>query len=129
VKSRREPAALVSGIRAEIAALDKEQPIVQIATMQEVVNASIFTRRVTLIVLGLFSGLALAVASIGIYGVVSYSVALTHSIAKLLYGVSAVDPATFASVAALLALIAMFACYIPARRAAMVDPTITLRHE
>jgi putative ABC transport system permease protein len=173
VKSGQEPTALVSAIRGIVASIDQEQPIFGIATMQEVVNTSVSTRRITLILLGLFSGLALVLASIGIYGVISYSVAqrtreigirmalgaqrgdvlrlvlaqggkisavgiaigsaaslgLTRLLAKLLYSVSAVDPATFAMVAFVLALIAMAAAYIPARRTLRVDPLIALRHE
>jgi putative ABC transport system permease protein len=173
VKSRQEPATLVSAIRGAVASVDKEQPIFGIATMEEVVNASVFPRRITLILLALFSGLALVLAAVGIYGVVSYSVAqrqteigirmalgaqrgdvlrlvlarggkisiagivigsaaslaLTRLIANLLYSVSAVDPVTFAVVALVLALIAMVACYIPARRALRVDPLIAMRHE
>jgi putative ABC transport system permease protein len=173
VKSRQKPAALVSAIRMVIASIDREQPVFAIATMQDVVDASIFTKRVTLVLLGLFSGLALVLASIGIYGVVSYSVAqrsreigirmalgarrsdvlrlvlahggqisvaglligtgasfaLTRWIAKLLYSVSALDPATFAAACFVLALISMLACYIPARRAVKLDPLIALRHE
>jgi predicted permease len=173
VKSGQEPTALISAIRGIVASIDKEQPIFRIATMQEVVNNSVSTRRITLILLGLFSGLALVLASIGIYGVISYSVAqrtreigirmalgaqrgdvlrlvlaqggkisavgiaigsaaslgLTRLMAKLLYSVSAVDPATFAMVAFVLALIAMVASYIPARRTLRVDPLIALRHE
>jgi putative ABC transport system permease protein len=173
VKSGVEPAALVSAIRGVVVSIDKEQPIFGIATMQEVVNASVSTRRITLILLGLFSGLALMLAAIGIYGVVSYSVAqrareigirmalgaqrgnvlrlvlaqggkislagiaigsaasagLTWLMAKLLYSVSAVDPATFTAVAFVLAVIAMLAAYIPARRALRVDPLVALRNE
>lgn len=173
VKSRTESAALVSAIRTVIASIDKEQPVFAIATMQDVVNASVFTPRITLTLLSLFSGLALVLASIGIYGVVSYSVAqrareigirmalgarrsdvlrlvlahggkisvaglvigsaasfaLTRLIAKLLYSVSAIDPATFAGAAFLLALISLLACYVPARRALKVDPLAALRHE
>jgi putative ABC transport system permease protein len=173
VKSARDPAALVSAIRLIVASIDKEQPISYIATMQEVVNTSIYTRRVTLILLSLFSALAVVLAGIGIYGVVSYSVTqrareigvrmamgaqrsdvlrlvleqgakisaggiaagcvvsfgLTRLLAKLLYSVSAIDPETFASVALVLAIITMLACYVPARRAMRVDPSITLRHE
>jgi putative ABC transport system permease protein len=173
VKSGQEPASLVSAIRGVVASIDKEQPIFRIATMQEVVNASVSTRRVTLILLGLFSGLALVLAAIGIYGVISYSVAqrakeigirvalgaqrgdvlrlvlaqgakiavagiaigsaasvgLTRLMEKLLYSVSAVDPATFGGVAVGIAVIAMGAAYVPARRTFRVDPVIALRHE
>ena len=173
VKTSREPVAMVSAIRAAIASVDKEQPVFAVSTMQDVVNASISTRRVTLILLGIFSGLALVLASIGIYGVVSYSVAqrsreigirmalgarpndvlrlvlsnggriavaglvagtaasvgLTRLIAKLLYGVSPMDPGTLAAACFALALISLMACYIPARRALKVDPLNALRHE
>jgi putative ABC transport system permease protein len=173
VKSAQEPTALVSAIRGIVASIDKEQPIFRIATMQEVVNASVSTRRITLILLGLFSALALVLAGIGIYGVISYSAAqrsreigirmalgaqrgdvmrlvlaqggkisaagivigsaaslgLTRLMAKLLYSVSVVDPATFAAVAFVLALIATVASYIPARRALRVDPLVALRNE
>jgi putative ABC transport system permease protein len=173
VKSSREPAPLVSAIRAAVASMDKEQPVFGVATLQEVVNASIFTQRVTLIVLALFSGLGLALAAIGTYGVVSYSVeqrtreigirvalgarggdvlrlalaqgarisvtgiaigsaaalGLTRLMTGLLYSVSAIDPATFSAVAAALALIAMAACCIPARRAMRIDPLAAIRHE
>ena len=173
VKSGQYVTALASAIRGIVASIDKEQPIFGIATMQEVVNASISTRRITLILLGVFSCLALALAGIGIYGVISYSVAqrareigirmalgatrwdvlrlvlaqggkisaagiaigtaaslvLTRLMTKLLYSVSAVDPATFAVVAFGLAVIAMASSYIPACRTLRVDPLIALRQE
>jgi putative ABC transport system permease protein len=173
VQSTAEPAALVSTIRGIVASIDNEQPVFQIASMQDVVNASVSTRRLTFMLLGVFSGLALALAAIGIYGVIAYSVAqrekeigiqmalgaspgdvlrvilaqggritisgvvigtiaasgLAQVMAKLLYAVSPVDPATFITVALGLALIAMTACYIPARRALGVSPLIALRHE
>jgi putative ABC transport system permease protein len=173
VKSAADPGALTSSIRGAIASIDKDQPIFAIATMQELVKSSVSTRRITLILLGLFSALALVLAAIGIYGVISYSVAqrtheigirmalgadgggvlrmilaqgvkiagagvviglgasfgLTRLMTKLLFSVSAADPTTFAAVAIVLVLVALLACYIPARRALRVDPIIALRYE
>ncbi|HEX4228983.1 MAG TPA: ABC transporter permease [Bryobacteraceae bacterium] len=173
VKSRVDPAALISAIRHVVASVDKDQPIFAIATMEQLVDDSVSTRRITLILLGLFSVLALVLAAIGIYGVISYAVAqrtheigirlalgaqskdvvrmilaqgatitgagvvigiiaalgLTRLMSKLLFAVSAADPSTFAAVAIMLMLIAMVACYIPARRTLRVDPMIALRDE
>jgi putative ABC transport system permease protein len=173
VKSAADPGALTSSIRRAVASIDKDQPIFGIATMQELMDNSVSTRRVTLILLAMFSGLALVLAAIGIYGVISYSVAqrtheigirmalgaergsvlrmilaqgakiagagvaigicasfaLTRLMSKLLFSVSAADPVTFAAVALGLILVALLACYIPARRALRVDPIIALRYE
>ena len=173
VKSAADPGSLTSAIRGAIASIDKDQPVFAIATMQELVTNSVSTRRITLILLGLFSALALVLAAIGIYGVMSYSVAqrtheigirmalgadgggvlrmilaqgakiagagvviglgaslgLTRLMANLLFSVSAADPLTFTAVAIVLSLVALLACYIPARRALRVDPIIALRYE
>jgi putative ABC transport system permease protein len=173
VKSALDPGALASTIRGTVAEIDKDQPVFGISTMRQLIVDSISMRRITLILLGCFSVLALVLAAIGIYGVISYSVAqrtheigirmalgaqkidvlrlilaqgakiagagvaiglaasfgLTRLLANLLFSVSAVDPVTFAAVPVLLVLIAMLACYIPARRTLRVDPVIALRYE
>jgi putative ABC transport system permease protein len=173
VRSRINPTALASSIRAVVASIDRNQPIADINTMDELVQQSVGSRRVTLILLGTFSALALVLAGIGIYGVISYSVAqrtkeigirmavgasrqdvirmillqgariasaglvigifaafgLTRYLATLLFSVSPGDLSTFAVVALVLALVALLACYIPARRALRVDPMTALRYE
>jgi putative ABC transport system permease protein len=173
VKSRIEPASLTSSIRSVLKSIDRNQPISSISTMDQLLRDSVGSRRVTLILLGIFSALALVLAGIGIYGVISYSVAqrtqeigirmalgarredvmrmillqgariaatglaagmtaafvLTRYLEKLLFSVSPGDPATFAIVALVLALVALLACYIPARRTLRVDPLTALRYE
>jgi putative ABC transport system permease protein len=173
VKSRIEKASLTSSIRSVLKSIDRNQPISSISTMDQLLRDSVGSRRVTLILLGIFSALALVLAGIGIYGVISYSVAqrtqeigirmalgarredvmrmillqgariaatglaagmtaafvLTRYLEKLLFSVSPGDPATFAIVALVLALVALLACYIPARRTLRVDPLTALRYE
>jgi putative ABC transport system permease protein len=173
VRSAADPALLTSAIQESVAAVDKDQPIFGITTMKEVVDNSESTRRVTLVLLALFSALALVLAAIGVYGVIAYSVqrrtqevgirvafgaqkidilrlvlkegirltllgvaigivaalGLTRLMSALLFGVSPTDPLTFLGVAALLTLVSLAACYIPARRATRVDPMIALRYE
>lgn len=173
VKSPLDSPSLLSEIRAVVAGVDKDQPVFAVATMNQILSDNVAAPRLTLVLLGLFSSLALILAAIGIYGVISYSVArrtheigvrmtlgarprdvlrmvlaqggkialagtvvgiaaafaLTRLMSGLLFSVSAGDPATFAAVAVLLLLVALFACFIPARRAMRVDPMVAMRYE
>ena len=165
--------AIADALRVAVRKLSSGHVLYAAQTMDEIISSSLATRRVSMILLGVFAALALGLASIGIYGVISYLVGqrtqeigvrlalgakgtdvlrlvlgegmkmaalglligllaafgLTRLMAGLLFGVSATDPLTFASVAALLAIVALAACYIPARRAMRVDPIVALRYE
>ncbi|HEV2489545.1 MAG TPA: ABC transporter permease [Candidatus Acidoferrales bacterium] len=173
VRGAGNPMSLVSGVKSAIWAVDSNQPISRIRTMDQILSESLARRRLYMVLLGVFAGAALLLAAVGIYGVVSYSVsqrthemgirlalgaqrsdvlrlilgqgtgvallgiaigivaslALTRLMSSLLFGVSATDPLTFAVVAILLMLVALTACYIPARRAMRVDPLVALRYE
>jgi putative ABC transport system permease protein len=173
LRSAIDPASLTPAVRDAVASIDKDQPVFSVNTMKQLVDASVATRHITLVLLGLFSGLALLLAAIGIYGVISYSVqqrtheigirmalgaqrrdvlrlvvgqgvrlaalgiaigiaaafGLTRLMASLLFGVGAYDPVAFMAAALLLLLVAIAACYIPARRAIAVDPMVALRYE
>ena len=173
IRTSGEPLALVAAVRQEIYAVDPNEPLSNIATMEELLTEETGSRRIGMILLSLYSGLALLLASLGIYGVLSYVVAqqtpeigvrmalgaarrdilamvvkkgmrwtatgvaigamaalgLNRLMASLLFGISATDPLTFAAVAGFLAAVALLACYLPARRAANVDPMVALRYE
>jgi predicted permease len=168
-----EPASMATAVRNAVAAIDPEQPVSDISTMDERLAASVAPRRFNLLLLASFALLAMLLASVGIYGVVSYAAVqrthevgvrmalgaqrrdvlrlivvqgmvllltgigvglvgaflLTRFLAALLYGVRPTDSATFAAVSLLLAVVAIVACYIPARRATKVDPMVALRYE
>jgi predicted permease len=173
VRAKSDPLNLAASIRSQVQSIDKDQPVDKITTMRSIVNASIAPRRFYMQLLGSFAGLAFILASIGIYGVVSYSVAqrtreigirmalgakqsdvlrlvlsegfkltvvgiglglmgafaATRVLRSLLFEVKPTDPITFFAFSLLLAGVALLASYIPARRAAKVDPLVALRYE
>jgi putative ABC transport system permease protein len=167
------PAALIGAIRSLVAEMDRDQIIWQTRPLDQLVDASIADRRFNMWLLAGFAGLALILAVLGIYGVMTYSVrqrtheigirmalgarasdvlrlvirngmtlavigvviglagafGLTRLMTTLLFEVKATDVLTYATVAIGLQVVALVACYIPARRAAMVDPLVALRYE
>jgi putative ABC transport system permease protein len=173
VRTRGDAAAIAPAIRSAVWSVDKDQPITRIATMDSLLAATAASRRFALTLFEAFGLVALALAAIGIYGVLSGSVtertreigirlalgaqlrdvfqlvigqglrltligvtvglagafAVTRLMTSLLFGVSATDPVTFIGGALLLTLVALVACYVPARRATRVDPLIALRYE
>ncbi len=173
VRSTIEPAALITAIRNQVQALDKDLPIYNVNLMEQIMANAVAQRRLSTWLLGMFSFVALLLAAIGIYGVnatavtqrtheigirmalgaekrdvlklvvgqglrlaligvavgLTASFALTRLIESLLFSVSATDPLTYGGIAVLLIIVALLACYLPARRATKVDPMIALRYE
>jgi putative ABC transport system permease protein len=168
-----DPLTLARPIRQAVDRINKSQAISEVKTMERIKAESIATSHLQTVLLATFSGIALLLAAIGIYGVISYTVtertremgiraalgassgsllklvlgsglaltgigllvgfagslALTRLLQSLLFGVEARDPLTMALVAVTLVLVALLACYIPARRASRVDPATALRYE
>ena len=173
VRAANESTALESSIRNAVRELDPSLPVYNLWSMDELVSKAVVQPRFLALLLATFSGIALFLAAIGIYGVMAYSVAqrtqeigvrmalgarplhvlrlvlkqslsmlligivfglvgafaLTRLMRTLLFEITATDPLTYVSVIGLLTIVALLACYIPARRAAKVDPLIALRYE
>ena len=164
---------MVAAVRSAIKQVNKTQYIPQVRTMDEMLAETVAGRRFSMMLVGAFASVALILAAVGIYGVMSYSVtqrthelgirmalgaqtsdvlrlvvvqglslaiagvaiglvaafALTRLMSGLLFGVSATDPLTFAVISLILTGVALVACFVPARRAAKVDPIVALRYE
>jgi putative ABC transport system permease protein len=168
-----DPMALAPAIKKEVLALDPDQPVASISTMEKNISASLAARRLTMTLLGAFAGLALVLASVGLYGVMALSVtqrtrelgirmalgaarkdvfrlvlgqgvalvslgiglgligaiAASRALSSILYGITALDVPAFAIAIVSLAFVALLACWLPARRATLVDPIEALRTE
>ena len=160
-------------VEQELRAVDGQIPISRERTMEQVIADTVARQNFNMLLLSIFAGVALVLAAIGIYGLMSYSVeqrtqelgirmalganrgnmlrlvlaqgmkltvsglvlglglayGLTRLLASLLFGVTASDPVTFGLVAGVLAVVALVAAYVPARRATAIDPAIALRYE
>jgi predicted permease len=173
VRTKGEPRDLARAVRAEVAAVDPALPVAQIRTFEDVLGVAQSRPRFLTVLLAIFSGVALVLASLGIYGVMSYLVeqrtnefglrmaigaqqsdvlwlvirqgailggigvavgavgafGLTRFLRTYLFGVDALDPITFLTMAAALTAVVLLACFLPARRATQVDPMNALRYE
>ena len=173
IQTNADLTSIVAAVRREVQWLDKTTPLYRITTLNERAAQITSRYRYSALLMGIFAGLALALAGVGIFGVMAYTVSartheigirmalgalqrdalklvlrqalglilpgialgllatflLTRLITSLLYGVTTTDPLTYVAVASLLILVALLACWIPARRATKVDPLIALRHE
>src|SRR5437868_3335542 len=173
IHTSQEPGLLAAAARDEVRALDRSVPVSQVKTLSRMIDERLSPKRLLTYMLAGFAGIALLMASVGLYGVMSYMVVQrtreigirmavgaragdvsklivgrglkltmigvtlgligaavsTRALSYFLFGVTATDPLTFAGIAMLLSGIALAASYLPARRAARVDPMAALRHE
>jgi len=173
VRTVRDPNTIAPEAIRAIHSVDPNQPVSDVRSMDQLMAESVSRQRFNMLLLNIFAAVALALAAVGIYGVMSYGVTqrtqeigirmalgaghgniirtvagegvslavggivvgvaasaiLTRLMKSLLFGVTATDPATYGGLAALLFTVALIACYVPARRAMRVDPTVALRYE
>ena len=173
VRTHGEPTNLLAAMRSEIAALDKDLPLSDVKSLEQVTRSAVARTRFTMLLLSVFAGVALLLASVGIYGMVGFAVSqrthevgvrmalgacggdvlglvlretmrpgviglgtgiagaamVSHILSSMLFGLSALDPVTYLGVSTFLAVVALLAGYVPARRATKVDPMVALRHE
>jgi putative ABC transport system permease protein len=173
VRSTADPSSVMTSVQAQMRALDGDLPVAGLRQLEELVSQSVAQPRFYTLLLGAFASIALILASVGIFGVISYAVSLrtrelgirialgatgrqvsrlvlsqgvglalagvvigaagaywlSRLLASLLFGVKASDPLTFVVVAVLLTAVAALASYLPARRAARVDPLLAMRSE
>ena len=173
VRAKLDPLTLPNAIRAAIHSVGKDQPLGDFRTVDQIKDQALVGNRLQATLLGIFAAVALLLAALGIYGVISYSVeqrthelgiraalgasqrgllslvlirglvltgiglaiglagslAVTRQMKSLLFGVGAQDPMTMIAVAAILAAVAITACYVPSRRATKADPMVALRYE
>ncbi len=173
LRTSNEPRSQISSLNAAVHAIDPNQPVINIRTMEENVATSVSQPRFRTLLLAILAGLALLIAAVGIYGVMSFAVAqrtreigtrmalgstpgevfrlvignglkltlmgmivgliagalVSHYLSSVLFKMGSVDPLSMAAVTALLVVVALIACYIPARRATRVNPLVALRYE
>ena len=173
IRTAGDPLSVVSAVRQAIWSIDRNQPISDVMSLDDILDREVMQRRVQALLLGALAILALVLASVGIYGVLSYLVtqrtqeigvrvalgaamwdvfktvvgqgmglagvgiliglvasrALSRVLTSLLFGIQASDPFAYWSAVATFAIVALIACYIPARRAMKIDPITALRYE
>jgi ABC-type antimicrobial peptide transport system permease subunit len=173
IRTATEPMSMRAAVERELHSVDSLMPVSRERTMEQVISQAVSRQNFNMVLLSIFAGLALTLAAIGIYGLMSYSVhqrtqeigirmalgasrrnvlglvltqgmqltgigvvlglalayGTTRVLGSLLFGVKATDPVTFGGVGGILAVVALLSAYVPARRATVIDPVISLRYE